>query len=187
MDGMINFDDALATQTIFREVMNAFAHPLRVHNIGNAEDSPLAELCGVFLDNTVSFYVHGDDPLAAYIRKTTYSRSCALKDADFVIIPNAKSFDEWDKLRCGTLLDPHKGATVIIAVPQIMGDEKISSQGPGIDGKRAFGVHESIIDCAEKAAALEIEYPMGFELLFVAQSGDICALPRRIKVERECD
>lgn len=138
-------------------------------------------ICGVFLDNTVSFYVHGDDRLAAEIRESTYARPSGLEDADFVVVRDAAGFGLWDRVRQGSLVNPHRGATVIVGVPRIAGDAEIAAEGPGIDGQQLFRVDRRIGACVRQAAELGMEYPKGFELVFASGQGEICAVPRHIK------
>ena len=194
MDSSFDFDNALSSQRIFKCVMDAFSHPFQQFNINNGskqdfvaqeKDTFIKQLCSVFLDTTVTFYVHGDDAFAGDIAELTYSRHVDIEDADFVIIKKADDFVLWEKIFHGTLFDPHKGATVIVALPQIAGDMKITAAGPGIDGEITCFVHPDIKRCLSETAKLGIEYPMGYELLFVAESGDICAAPRRVNAFRE--
>ena len=190
----LGFEDALAAQAVFREVMNAFAHPLKIYRINRGaagssesapirgESAPILELCRVFLDNAVSFYVDNDEELAAAIREQTYAATAGLEDAGFVILKDPENFGAWGSIRQGSLVDPHKGATVIVGVPQIAGGTSITAEGPGIDGKATFLMDHVVAGCARIAAGLDREYPKGFELIFVSYEGDICALPRHVRI-----
>jgi len=189
MDNVIDFDSTLTAQVTFKKVMDAFAHPFKVYNINDSaennpliqgEYAPIQELCRVFLDNTVTFYVHADEHLAAGIKELTYARLTRLEDASFVVIKDNDKFGLWDMVCQGSLTDPHKGATVIVAVPQITGDIGITAEGPGINGCQRFGVDGSVAECVYRAAELNMEYPKGFEFIFVSRQGDICAVPRHI-------
>ena len=186
-----DYNSSLSAQSIFRETMNAFAHPLQTYNIKEAaSNNPLTqgrnaiimELCGIFLDNCVSFYVHNDTQLTASLKELTYAIPSAIEIADFVIMENPDEFDKWENISPGTLVDPHLGATVIISVPQIAGDVSITAQGPGIDGKESFMLSHAIAECIFKSRELDIEYPKGFDLLFVSQQGEICALGRHVAI-----
>lgn len=191
---MTVYDSDLKAQRIFRELMNAFAHPFRVHSIKSevetgpsihGENSVITELCQVFLDNSVSFCVCGDENLAAGIREMTYAKPAEIDKADFIVIKNPGKFESWDKIYPGTLFSPHKGATVVVDVPSIAGDVKIMAEGPGINGRISYFVDSGIAECLFRAAELDIEYPMGFELIFVTGQGDIIAVPRHVKVYGE--
>jgi len=177
-----NYNEVFKSQRIFKDLVEAFSHPFKVCNIdsGNA----VSELCFVLLDNEVSFYVDEDTMLSSEIKEMTYAKAKDIELADFIIVTNPQSFDSFDKIKQGTLAGPNEGATVIVRVPQIEGDEKITAEGPGIDGSFSCGVHTNIIDFLDKANREDIEYPKGFEIIFVTQEADIIAVPRRVKVRR---
>ena len=196
METIFDLDNPLTSQRIFRNVMNSFTYPLRAYNItdgssgwystrdGNG-DIVLKGLCGVFLDNGVSFYVHGDENLAADIRAETYARPAAAEEADFVVIRDGFDVGILEKVSAGSLVNPHKGATVIVETPQLAGDVKVTAEGPGINGRASYFVCRRIADCLEKTAAMQIEYPKGFEFIFITRLGDICSVPRHINTRGE--
>jgi len=193
MDGAFNLDNALDTQRIFRHIMNSFSHPFRIYNIfDGAEIGPpdgdsaaIIGLCGVFLDNTVSLYVHGAPGLAAEIGEATYVKAAAIEDADYIIMDDARGFDQLEKVNAGSLVNPHKGATLIVITPTLGGTEKFMAEGPGIKGRAPFSADPAIAELLYRADALNIEYPKGFEIIFLTLQGDICAVPRHIKIHRE--
>ena len=195
-DKFDKFDDVFYTQKLFKRVMNAFAHPLTEYGLdyvknangvnyaGRGAGMYIGAICRVFFDHTVSFYAYGEGggAFAAEISETTYARLANLDEADYVVVMDAAGFDQWNKVYQGSLINPHAGATVIVAVPRIAGDINIEAEGPGIDGRAAFYIDGVIADCLNRAAALDIEYPKGFELLFVSRSGSLFAVPRHVKI-----
>lgn len=187
MNSLTDIDGVLISQRIFRTVMDAFAHPFRIYNINenNASkktEAVIKELCFVFLDNAVSFYVHGDLKLTEEIREMTYAKAAGIEKADFVIVKNIRDFNSFDSLCQGSLVNPHKGATVIFDAPHIGGEEKIIAEGPGINGKLACFVDKNIADCLCEVKKLDIEYPKGIEIIFASPKGDILAVPRHMKI-----
>ncbi|MCL1792548.1 MAG: phosphonate C-P lyase system protein PhnH [Oscillospiraceae bacterium] len=191
MDSLTDIDGVLVSQRIFRTVMETFAHPFRIYNIKDGmpeNETTIKELCFVFLDNAVSFHVHGDHGdlrLTEEIREMTYARPASLEKADFVIVKDIRAFDSYENLCQGSLVDPHKGATVIFDVPGIGGEEKIVAEGPGINGKIIRFVDKNIADCLCRTAKLDMEYPKGFEIIFACPKGDILAVPRHTRIFRE--
>lgn len=194
MTDTIEFDTVMGVQRIFRDVMGAFSRPFKVYNIKeHVSDNPLVQgeyevikgLCCVFLDNTVSFYVHNDEKLAGDIAEATYAKPAGIEEADFVVMTDTPDLNLLEKVYQGSLFNPHKGATVILDVPQITGQEKITAEGPGIDGKLPFFADKSIVACLSKAAELDMEYPKGFEIIFATRQGDMCAVPRHVRINRE--
>jgi len=178
-----NYNEVFRSQRIFKDLIDAFSHPFKVCNIDSG--SAVKELCFVLLDNEVSFYVDEETALSSEIKEMTYAKAKDIELADFIIVTNPQNFDAFDKIKQGTLANPNEGATVIVSVPQIEGDEKITAEGPGIDGSLSCGIHKSIIDFLDKANREDIEYPKGFEIVFVTQDADIIAVPRRVKVRRD--
>jgi alpha-D-ribose 1-methylphosphonate 5-triphosphate synthase subunit PhnH len=73
---------------------------------------------------------------------------------------------------------------VIFNVPDIYGDADIIAEGPGINGEMHCRVCKGIVECLSRIDELNIEYPKGFEVMFVTGRGDICAVPRHVKVRR---
>jgi len=190
----MDYDNTLLAQRVFYKVMNAFAHPLRAYNIseeaaGNpnlqGDDSVMKSLCTMLLDNTVSFCVHGDDRLSADIQELTYARPVRVEDADFVFLREVDGFNQWDKVHQGTLFSPHEAATVIIETKKLTGEAEVIAQGPGIKDSLTCCVDPDMAECLREKAALVMEYPKGFELLFVTRQGDLCAVPRHVIVQGE--
>ena len=182
-------DSTINTQRFFRNVMSAFSRPCRVYSmkdgdagqaLSQTKDAVIKELCNIFLDSSVSFYIHDDPELAGAIRESTYAKTADIEAADFVLLDGARDEDLLDRVYPGSLLSPHKGATVIAAVPQIEGAVKVEAEGPGINGKASCLVDASIARCLRKVAAMDREYPKGFELLFVTPQGDLFAVPRHV-------
>lgn len=196
MDGRNQFNRTVYTQRVFHRIMNAFAHPFQIYSIADGsggdpltqgEGAVIKDVCCVFLDNTVSFHVHGEgaERAAAEIRELTYAKLAPLEGADFVIIRDPGAFGRWGGIHPGSLLNPHEGATVIVEIPQIRGSMVLKAAGPGIDGEKDFPVSESLAECLRDTSALHWEYPEGFELLFVTGQGELCAVPRHIKTRGE--
>ena len=194
MDSATDFDITLSAQKIFKGIMNAFSHPLQVYSVSDGmggnpltrgEDAAITDLCCTFLDNTVSFYVHGSETFTGDLQELTYARPALIEEAGFVIVRDIGGFDQWDKVYQGTLLDPHKGATVIIETPRLDGETEITAEGPGINGSLKCSVDRAIAECLRRIAALDIEYPKGFEVMFVTRQGDMFAVPRHVKIYGE--
>ena len=194
VDNAIDYNDILSLQQVFKNIMDAFSRPLKPYSIQSVSDNgphvyedgvAIRDICCVFLDSTVSYYVHGDDKLSADIMEITYSNPAEIEKADFVIIKKVDGSIPWEKIKPGTLVNPHKGATVIVEIPQIHGDEIIVARGPGIDGQATCHVSPDIARCLIETSKLNIEYPMGYELIFVTPSGEVCAAGRRINISRE--
>ena len=184
-------DGVLTAQRVFRSIMDAFSHPLQSYFIDvnpknnpliNGRDTVIKLISLVFFDNNVSFYAHGDDALAGEIRELSLAEHTDIESANYVIIKNPEDFNLFNKIRIGTLADPHKGATVIAIMPEIRGNIPVCAEGPGIKGKQVFHLNGRAADFLKQTAALDTEYPQGFETIFATGSGEISAVPRRVKI-----
>jgi alpha-D-ribose 1-methylphosphonate 5-triphosphate synthase subunit PhnH len=184
----MDYDGAIIAQEAFRAVMNAMARPFRAERLperalGGGEGAAVKLLAFTLADNAVSLYVHGDDALAAEIREATRARPAGAGDADFVILHGAGGRGMLSNVNRGSLSDPQKGATVIICVPELSGAARIMARGPGIDGSLVFGASDIVAGYLREASELGVEYPMGFEMLFVTPRGEVLAAPRRVRRE----
>ncbi|MDR2421627.1 MAG: phosphonate C-P lyase system protein PhnH [Oscillospiraceae bacterium] len=184
----MDYEKAIIAQETFKAVMNAFARPFRETRLperalGGEESSAVKLLAFTLADNAVSLYVHNDGELDAGIRETTNAKPAGADKADFVILRGADGRGMLSKVNRGSLPDPQKGATVIICVPELRGAARITAEGPGIAGSIVFGASECVAEYLREASALDAEYPMGFEMLFVTPRGEILAAPRRVRRE----
>jgi len=191
MTDQAELDGVFTAQRVFRVIMDAFSHPFQPYFINvdsmdnssiNGRDTIIKLISLVFFDNTVSFYAHEDDELAGEIKERSLAKRTEIEPANYIIINDPKNFRLFDKIGRGTLTDPHKGATVIVAAPEIRGDSPVSAEGPGIKGKQVFHLNECVVGFLKKTADLNIEYPQGFEIIFVTGNGEISAVPRRVKI-----
>lgn len=82
--------------------------------------------------------------------------------------------------KCGTLIDPHKSATLFI---QDNGEktEKIALYGSGIDGETTFSCSSLVCQALELRDQQEYEYPMGIDLIFVTDDGAVTCIPRLVR------
>jgi alpha-D-ribose 1-methylphosphonate 5-triphosphate synthase subunit PhnH len=150
----------------------------------SGSNSVIMALCSVFMDNTVSFFTD-DAKLASEIREMTYAENGALEKADFVILRNADSIELIENVYRGSLVDPHQGATVIIEVSDFRGETRVIAEGPGIEGRLFCELSRFVANALDRKADLNMEYPSGFEMIFVNADGEIIAVPRRIKTVSE--
>ncbi|MDR2615106.1 MAG: phosphonate C-P lyase system protein PhnH [Oscillospiraceae bacterium] len=183
----MNYNNALLAQQAFKAVMNAFARPFRVYRLpeGLSElgESPALKLLAFTLtDNTVTLYVH-DGAAEAELRELTSAGRAELELADFVILRGSDGYGLLSRVRRGDLIDPQKGATVIIYLPRLEGAVSIRAAGPGIDGEMIFAASECVSSYLRESSELDIEYPAGFEMLFVTPRGELLAAPRRVRRE----
>lgn len=82
--------------------------------------------------------------------------------------------------KCGTLVDPHKSATLLIR-DNAEKAETCTLYGPGIDGETELCCSETVCQALRLREQQAYEYPMGVDLIFVTDSGNITCIPRLVK------
>jgi len=158
------FDEVFDSQKVFRLILEALANPLRVVSIKEYADklfgdSPLfLAVSMTLLDNEVSFNTCENHLLSDEIASLTLAKKQNIESADFVFVQKhdlIKSVIE--NVKCGTLSNPHKSATVII-----------SSDGSAQLLKYVLSIRD----------AQNYEYPQGIDLIFISGAGELFAVPR---------
>jgi len=139
------------------------------------------------IDAEVSFKVVGKSAQEAtrLISRLTYGRPSDLSSADFIIVledaTEAEKGEAILKSKVGTLIDPHRSATLVMAVGTFGEKNDLVLKGPGIREKSviSLGGLEALMTLREEKNR---EYPMGIDMVFVDHAG--LALPRTTQIER---
>jgi len=181
-----SFDLVFDSQKVFRLLLEAMSNPARVVNIYKSAEALYGDhpaflaLAMTLLDNEVSYNACENAALSAEIASLTLSKSVGLEYADFVFVSNPnKVKDVIGNVKCGTLPDPHKSATVIIRND----DEpecRITISGPGINGQETTRVSKTVTNALRLRDEQHYEYPQGIDLLFVSGEGEMSAFPRLV-------
>ena len=182
-----DFDTVFDSQQVFRLILNAMSNPLRAVNIKEYMDklhgnnAAFLAIAMTLLDNEIHFYTCGDDALSDEIVSLTLAKKERLADADFVFIGEPININPViENVKCGTLADPHKSATIII----LNDDEpacRAAFYGPGIDGQVVAAVSQTVKAAMECRNAQNYEYPQGIDLIFISSAGELFAIPRLVQ------
>jgi alpha-D-ribose 1-methylphosphonate 5-triphosphate synthase subunit PhnH len=185
-----DFDPVFDSQKVFRLILEAISNPTRVVNIKESADKlfgscpELLAVAMTLLDNEMDFGVVGNDSLAEDIVSLTRARRAKIESADFLFVCDLGGLKAViETVKCGTLSDPHKSATVVIR----NGGEptyRLTLSGPGIDGCAEITASQSIYDAIVCRDAQNYEYPQGIDLIFVTGAGELIAIPRLVRVVR---
>lgn len=184
-----SFEAVFDSQQLFRLILEAISHPARTVQIGKytnklfGEHPALLTLALVLLDNEVSFDTCGHISLSEEIASLTLARKEGLTSADFVFVADATDIKgALENVKCGTLANPHKSATVII---QNGGEANCRLQlgGPGIDGQIESRVTQPVQEAIIWRDEQNYEYPQGIDLFFVSNNGELFAIPRLVRRE----
>ena len=186
-----SFDTVFDSQGVFRLILEAMSNPARIVSISEYA----AKLSGGYpaflavamtlLDNEVTFNACENEALSREIASLTLAGKDGIESADFIFVSDLSDVENTiENLKCGTLSDPHRSATVIIR----KGDGPagwIKLSGPGIDGRAAVHATRTVRYAIMLRDARNYEYPQGIDMLFVSDDGELFAIPRTARMEAE--
>jgi len=188
-----SFDAVFDSQKVFRLILEAMANPARVVNIKEYADNlygshpEFLALAMTLLDNEVGFNTCENHSLSEEIASLTLAKRERVEAADFVFVcdPNPQNIKSViENVKCGTLSDPHKSATVIIRNDD-RSAHRLTLSGPGIAGYATINATQTMKDAILLRDAQSYEYPQGIDLLFISSKGAFLAIPRLTRMEVE--
>ncbi|MEG6586448.1 phosphonate C-P lyase system protein PhnH [Dendrosporobacter sp. 1207_IL3150] len=183
-------------QSVFRKLLNCMSRPGLIENISTESQkidinidisSHLLTVLFTVLDGEVSFDLMAlnGNQLVKKINQLTYAKNTAIQQADYIIV--TKTADQLEllkacgKAKVGTLIDPHKSATLIMEVEEIFAAQQLVLTGPGIERESYVSVSGSL-DWIGKRMEKNIEFPLGIDMIIVDGTGNIICLPRTTKI-----
>ena len=192
----MNFDMVFDIQHAYRQIVHAFAYPGEIVSLKQEAEKlevPLSCRAGtgvllyMLLDADTSFCaISQDDQLAVNIARLTYCRNSTLQQAAHVLVTAeciAQLRDIMQKLKTGTLEDPHLGATLIVECEALKQGNDLIFSGPGIYQTNTLA---SMLDTdwVEMRSVVNEEFPLSFDMILIDQDANCVALPRTTQVER---
>ncbi len=126
--------------------------------------------------------------------RETLAKPATAEQADFVLIADARRFEEIDRARTGNLAYPEQGATLVVQVaalsPAPMPDSlRLTLAGPGIESEAAVFVSGAPVELFEALQKRNVEFPLGVDSFFTCDSLSagpcVMALPRTTRVKWE--
>ena len=195
---IMELNDVHGTQKAYRKILQSMARPGENFILPNETNNIMAyvtclegtkTLLYTLLDSSVTFHIPTENQqMIDLISTYTLARHETIETADFIICPKGTS--EQQLIRCmekcaiGTLTDPHLSTTFIIE--QSMNEQlpSLPITGPGVKevNKMKLAVPEDVL--AVREARLQ-EFPLGFDMIFVQEDGNIFSLPRTSHVGRK--
>jgi len=174
-------------QRTFRAVLDALAHPGRVHRVGDRlqPPAPLARATAALLLTLVDaetplwltpdfcpardwILFHCGAPITDDSRAASFAAAAALPD--------------FSTFSAGTDEAPEISATIIVQVAGFHAGQKLRLAGPGLRVPQTLDVAGLPADFAAIWAANHALYPRGIDLLLAA-GAELVALPRSVAVE----
>jgi len=182
-------DDANA---VFRQVLDALAHPGRIVRIAQPARVPRGSLgraaIGVAMAladfETPVWLDEAAAPAGSHLR---FHCNCAIvsepDQASFLLVAEAAGVPDLATLPLGSDTYPDQGATLVIEVAALDPFGALTLMGPGIDGQTQLGVGGLRAGFWEARAALAPLFPRGIDLL-LAQGDRLVAIPRTTIIRR---
>jgi alpha-D-ribose 1-methylphosphonate 5-triphosphate synthase subunit PhnH len=187
------FDDpALASQAVFRTVMEAMARPGVPRPLPSrlAVPPPLSRAAAAValtvLDYETEFWLDqgltAADEVAAWIKFHTGAPLTAdSARAAFAFICDPAAMPPFDAFSPGSLEYPDRSTTLVVQVASFDHGDELQLSGPGIAGKRSFSAAPLPPDFRARLVANREMFPRGIDLILVTQDA-VAALPRSIRV-----
>ena len=177
---MLAFSDPVhQSQTVFREVLEAMAHPGRIVELSVA---PALEAVALTLfDADVEVWAPPGEPRRAWLRERC---GCRLTDhpaaAAFAVISEASELPPLDAFASGTPVEPERSTTIVLAVRALRGGTRTRLRGPGISGEVAVApqVPASFWEAWTRNASRS---PLGVDVILASDTA-VLALPRSAQV-----
>jgi alpha-D-ribose 1-methylphosphonate 5-triphosphate synthase subunit PhnH len=187
------FDDpALASQAVFRTVMEALARPGLARPLVSrlAVPPPLsataAAVALTLLDFETSFWL--DQGLAAagevaawFKFHTGAPRTTESARATFAFVSDPAAMPPFDAFSPGSLEYPDRSTTLVVQVESFPHGDGLALAGPGIAGTRSFSAQPLPADFRARLIANREMFPRGIDLILVSEDA-VAALPRSIRI-----
>jgi alpha-D-ribose 1-methylphosphonate 5-triphosphate synthase subunit PhnH len=187
------FDDpALASQAVFRTVMEALARPGLPRPLVSrlAVPPPLsataAAVALTLLDYETPFWLDqgltATGEVAAWFRfHTGAPLTTDSARATFAFVSDPAATPPFDAFSLGSLEYPDRSATLVVQVESLAHGHGLELSGPGIAGTRSFSAAPLPPDFRTRLIANREMFPRGIDLILVSEDA-VAALPRSIRV-----
>jgi len=187
-------EPVLASQAVFRALMDAFARPGSIKALPRARavPPPLSETAAAILCALLDYEtpVWLDAALSAapevvdWIRFNAGARVTAEpRQASFAVIADPASAPAFEQFALGTDEYPDRSTTLVLQVRSFAHGQRLSLSGPGIAGRAILSAEPLPGDLRERLVANRALFPRGVDLILVSAES-VAALPRSVILEQ---
>jgi alpha-D-ribose 1-methylphosphonate 5-triphosphate synthase subunit PhnH len=192
------FDDpALASQAVFRTVMEAIARPGLPRPLASrlAPPPPLcaaaAAVALTLLDYETPFWLDRGlaeaGEVAAWLKfHTGAPQTTDSAQSAFAFVSDSAATPPFDRFALGSLEYPDRSTTLVVQVEGFDQGDELPLSGPGIAGTRFFSAAPLPARFRTQLIANREMFPRGVDLILVSAAA-VAALPRSVRVATEGD
>ena len=176
-------EPVLASQAVFRAVMDAFARPGEIKALPHAAMAPsplsatAAALAWALLDYETPLWL--DAPLADVPAVAEWIRF----HAGARVTDDPAQAPPFDQFALGTPEYPDRSTTLVLQVGCFGEGQRWSLSGPGIADRAGLAADALPDDLVERLAANRALFPRGVDLILVSPDA-VAALPRSVTLQR---
>ena len=163
----------------FRSMMNVLSMPGTVEKIEPLFESNMLAIANTLLYSEVSFFYDGKEEFSL-IEAITNAKNEEPEHADYIFSDELNEF-LFNKGKVGTSKDPEYSSTYVFKCKDFDGlDVRLS--GPGINGHKdvKLPVDKSFVEFFKEKNSY---YPLGNEVFFLNEDGEIIGVTRTTKME----
>jgi alpha-D-ribose 1-methylphosphonate 5-triphosphate synthase subunit PhnH len=182
-------DPVISSQSAFRSVMDAFAHPGRIITLTAGAEGPAplspgtAAIALTLFDQDTPVWIDAPDAAQAaewLLFHTAAPIATGPKDCAFAIVTDSGRLPAFDCFNPGSHEYPDQSTTVIVQVESLIQGSAIHLTGPGIKIRESIGPEPLPAGMAGRLALNHSLFPCGIDLIFVS-GNDVVALPRSVR------
>lgn len=185
-------DPVFQSQDAFRRIMDAFARPGTISDLGGFADAPeplspaAAALLLTLADGDASVFLEGESENGAAAAWIGFQTGAAIvrepSEAALAVLTRRSDPAGWARFALGTDTYPDRSATLVLPVEAFEGGPPLRLSGPGIETEATLaplGLPAGFLEARRANAGL---FPRGRDLVLVAGTA-LAALPRTTRIE----
>jgi len=163
----------------FKSLMRSLAYPGDIYTILPVFDSYLLGAASSLLYSEVSYFYEGKENMDT-IKAITNPKVEVIEKADYIFCEKM-DVNVLLHAKCGTFKDPDFSAVVLFTCKEFKGLH-VKLKGAGILGEKIISlpIDKSFVT---QFNAKNKDFPLGIEVYFLSQKGEILALSRTTKLE----
>jgi len=163
----------------FRSLQNTLAMPGTIEKVEPLFNSYLLALANTLLYSQVSFYYEGKEEFEL-IEAITNTKKELPENADYIFCDQLNEY-LFNKGKSGSSKEPEFSSTFIFKCKDFSG-LKVVLSGPGINGTKEIElpIDKSFVEFFNEKNSY---YPLGNEVFFLNENGELTAISRTTKME----